>query len=114
MSAVLIVDDEPAICELIANVMRSAGWQAICAANGQQAASALEASSGRIDLILTDLAMPIMDGLQLIGLVRSLYPGIRIVCMSGCPDRVPPGVAFLHKPFTVLKLLTAIRGYHTA
>jgi FixJ family two-component response regulator len=86
MSAILIVDDD-----------RSLG-----------------ASSGSIGLIVTDLTMPIMDGHQLIRLARSLYPEVRIVCMSGCSDRVPPGVAFLRKPFTVSMLSTAIRGCNAA
>jgi len=114
VSAILIVDDDLEIRELVANVARAAGFQAICAANGQEAISALDASSGYIDLIVTDLTMPIMDGHQLIRLSRKLCPEIRIVCMSGYSDRVPLGVAFLHKPFTVSILSTAIRGYNAA
>ena len=114
LSAVLIVDDDPQIRRLVANVVCATGLQAICTANGQEAISALAASSGSIELIVTDLAMPIMDGHQLIRLVRRLYPEIRIVCMSGYSDRVPPGVAFLHKPFTVSMLSTAIRGCNAA
>lgn len=110
MSAILVVDDDPQIRELVTSVVCAAGFEAICAANGQEAASALEASSGSIDLIVTDLTMPVMDGHQLIRLVRSLYPEIRIICMSGNSERVPPGVAFLYKPFTDSMLSTSIRG----
>jgi two-component system, cell cycle sensor histidine kinase and response regulator CckA len=111
MSAILIVDDDSEIRQLVANVVRAAGFQAICATNGKEAVSVLDGSSDGIDMIVTDLTMPIMDGHQLIRLVRRLHPGIRIICMSGYSDGVPPGVVFLHKPFTASMLSRAIRGF---
>ncbi len=109
MSVALVVDDEPDIRELVAKVLRAAGFQAICAANGEEAASVLDTFSG-IDLIVTDLTMPIMDGHQLIRMIRRLHPEIRIICMSGYSDGVPPDVPFLRKPFTVSTLARAITG----
>jgi len=114
MSAILIVDDDPQIREVVAKVVCAAGLQPICAANGQEAASVLEASPGSIDVVVTDLMMPVMDGHQLIRLVRRCYPEMRIICMSGYSEDVPPGVAFLHKPFTVSMLSRAISGCNAA
>jgi two-component system cell cycle sensor histidine kinase/response regulator CckA len=111
VKTILIADDEPAIRELVAGIVRSAGFEAICAADGQQAIIVFRSCPDRIDLIVTDLMMPGADGYDVVRLARQIRPEIRIVCMSGHSDAVvPSGVVFLRKPFTSAALSEVISG----
>jgi two-component system OmpR family response regulator len=69
MATVLIVDDEPDICELIARYLEGGGHHPICAANGWEALLALDAHA--IDLILLDVTMPGMDGVTFLKILRN-------------------------------------------
>jgi len=89
---ILVVDDEPNIRESLGMLLTSVGYDVAIAANGVSAISHLDQ---RIpDLIVTDLNMPEMSGMELMSHVRSLYPSILIVAMSGDyqGDSVPAGI----------------------
>ncbi len=110
---ILVVDDEPDVRESLAMLLVSEGYDVASAENGVSAVFHLS----RIlpDLIVTDLNMPQMSGLELISHVRSRYPSISIVAMSGDyrGDAVPAGLVadrFYPKGQHPQHLLTTIAG----
>lgn len=108
MAVVLVAEDEPAVRTLVCMVLQMAGYSVIPASNGLEAIALYRTSPERFDLVLTDLDMPVMDGYQLVTLIRESTPDARIVCMSGNPREVPPRVSFLQKPFTPQALKDAL------
>ncbi len=89
---ILVVDDEPSIREALATLLMSVGYDVAMAENG--AGAVLQLNRTVPDLIVTDLNMPQMSGIELIAHVRSRYPSISIVAMSGDyqGDAVPAGL----------------------
>ena len=78
---ILVVDDEPSIRETLATLLASVGYDVVMAENGVSAVSQLNKTVP--DVIVTDLNMPQVSGIELILHVRSRYPSISIVAMSG-------------------------------
>src|SRR5687768_7362817 len=70
MACVLIVDDDPDHCELIARMLHRVGLETICAANGWEALIALD-NNDQVDLVLLDLMMPGMDGGTFLNILRN-------------------------------------------
>ena len=67
--------------------------------------------ASQIDVVVTDINMPVMDGLQEILRIRMTNPAAKIICMTGdSSDRCPEGVALLSKPFPINDLLQAMRA----
>jgi CheY-like chemotaxis protein len=89
---ILIVDDDPTIRESLGMLLLSAGYDVATADNGASAVSHLNTAVP--DLIVTDLNMPHMSGVELIAHVRNCYPSISIVAMSGeyQGDAVPASI----------------------
>ncbi len=89
---ILVVDDEPSVRESLGMLLTSAGYEVAMAENGVSAVSQLNRAVPH--LIVTDLNMPQMSGMELISHVRSRYPSISIVAMSGAyrGDAVPAGI----------------------
>ena len=89
---ILVVDDEASIRESLGMLLMSVGYDVAIAENGVTAVSQL--NSRLPDLIVTDLNMPQMSGIELISHIRSRYPSISIVAMSGDyeGDAVPAGI----------------------
>lgn len=106
----LLVDDEPAIRELCAEFLRSRGWNVLEAGD---ALSALEASRNHpdpIDLLISDIVMPGMSGVDLATRIQVERPGIGVVLITGyAPDAsaVPEGIQVLPKPFSRGQLIAA-------
>jgi len=116
-ASILIVDDHPAVLDSLALALEAAGYHAIAAADGLEAIAALE--SQPVDLILADIAMPVMNGYQLLGRVRenpqwvlipfvflsarALDSDIRYGKELGVDD-------YLTKPIDPDDLLAAVRG----
>ena len=88
----LVVDDDPSIRESLGVLLTSAGYDVVVAENGVSAVSHLDRTVA--DLVVTDLNMPGMSGMDLISHVRSRYPATLIVAMSGDyqGDSVPAGI----------------------
>jgi two-component system cell cycle sensor histidine kinase/response regulator CckA len=114
---VLVVEDEDALRAAIRRLLQREGYHVIEAQNGATALQLLEdASTNRVDLVLTDLRMPVMDGRQLAAALVRRRPNLPIVFMSGFTTQlmdlrlVSPDLAFLAKPFRDGDLLAAIRG----
>ena len=112
--SILIVDDEIAICELSKNLLSSKGYQVLVAHNGEEALSVLERNN--VDLLLSDVIMPKMDGYKLAAKVREDYPDIKIQLVSGYDDdkvRTEDDEMLsrkiLRKPFSASQLFSFVR-----
>lgn len=104
-STILVVDDEPGIRTMIQFELTQQGHQILTADSGAAALDVLKGA--RVDLILTDMRMPQMDGLDLVVQVRKALPQVPIVLMTGfVEDRVREVQKYnlsatLNKPFTI-------------
>jgi CheY-like chemotaxis protein len=111
---VLIVDDEPSVRTLVRSMLEREGWASVEARDGGEAI-ALLSTTVSIDLLITDLMMPVMNGKELAGAVRMLRPKLPVLYLTGHSEMlfasVPvlgDGEAFLDKPFSRRALLEAV------
>ena len=111
---ILIVDDEKPICAVISTILKVGGYDVLIEHNGVDALETFK-KHPEIRLVITDLMMPVMDGVTLIRGLLKLAPKVRIIASTGRPDRVAEneiielGVrALLMKPFTRATLLQAV------
>ena len=81
---ILIVDDEVAICDLSNNILSAKGYKTYTAHSGKEALEIM--NNNKIDLLLSDVIMPNMDGYKLAAIVRKKYPDIKIQLVSGYDD----------------------------
>ncbi len=111
---ILIVDDEEKILSVTKATLEKFGYRVLTARNGSEAVKIYSENTGRIDLVLTDMAMPLMDGETAIREIREIDPAARIVVASGLAsdynseDSPAKAEAFLSKPFSAETLLTTI------
>ena len=108
---VLIVDDEELLLTMSEMVLTSFGYRVLTAANGRAALDIIERSDSHVDLVVTDLVMPHMDGHQLIQHLQNVAPGLRVICTSGNfrPSNRELGVTYMQKPFTSQDLLRVVK-----
>jgi two-component system, cell cycle sensor histidine kinase and response regulator CckA len=114
---ILVVEDEPAVLTMTARVLRDGGYQVLEAPNGRVALDMLARDGGRLDLLVTDIAMPALNGLELAARLRRQYPRLPVVFMSGHlddevvhRDQLGPDSAFLAKPFPPEALTACARS----
>jgi DNA-binding NtrC family response regulator len=114
---VLVVEDEQAVRELVVRILSAHGYQVLEAQDGSDALQVGEQHSGSIDLLLTDMVMPHMNGKELAEQMCDRRPGMRVLFISGYTDNViaqqgmlDPGVTLLPKPFTMEDLLHKVRS----
>ena len=109
MSTILVVEDELSVRTYVARVLEAAGYKVVLASNGLEAISLFRSSPAAFDVVLTDLTMPVLDGHQLVHLVRETKSTAKIMCMSGYSENdLPSGVELLEKPFPPATLLTRL------
>ena len=114
MSAkILIVDDEQFVRDLLEKVLRRRGHDVVVVGDADQALNALGAAA--FDLLLTDVVMPGMDGFDLLRRVKSAYPQIKVIVLTGyarkqsISDFLLYGAdEYLSKPFQVHELISAV------
>ncbi len=113
-TAVLLVEDEPAVREMTRRVLDRGGYHVLTAASGPDAI-AIAGQQGRIDVLLTDVIMPKMMGKELADRVRALRPGLRVLFMSGYTQGtlsaqgiLEPGLNLIEKPFSAASLLARL------
>jgi signal transduction histidine kinase/CheY-like chemotaxis protein len=80
---VLVTDDDPAVSRVFARVLRAGGYRVLTAATGEEALSCMQAEDGRVDLVITDVVMSGMSGLELGRSVRARYPKVPILFVTG-------------------------------
>lgn len=99
---ILLAEDEPLVRRVAARVLTQAGYHMLCGDDGLKALELSRHFTGPIDLLLTDIQMPNLNGLELIGKIREERPEIRVLAMSG--HALDPGIIsdipLLRKPFT--------------
>ena len=97
--SLLVVEDELTVRTTAVRALKEAGYAVHEASHGQEALDILEQQSGRVDLVITDLGMPVMDGHELARRLRATRPDLPILFMSGYGDsgKVSP---YLQKPFS--------------
>jgi two-component system, cell cycle sensor histidine kinase and response regulator CckA len=113
---ILVVEDQENVRGLALETLTSYGYSVLAAANGQEALEVSKKHKGRIDLLLTDVVMPGMDGKELAGKLRALRPEIKVVYASGYGEEVishrgvlESGVEYLQKPFGPSALAAKVR-----
>jgi two-component system cell cycle sensor histidine kinase/response regulator CckA len=113
---ILLVEDEEGLRSLNARGLRSRGYSVIEASNGVEALEALEKKNGAIDLVVSDVVMPEMDGPTLLKTMRGRNPDLKIIFVSGYAEdafdkSLPENqqFAFLPKPFTLSQLVAAVK-----
>jgi CheY-like chemotaxis protein len=107
---VLFVDDCAEIRLLACPFLRRNGYQVIEARDGLSALMVAQEYAGFIDLLVTDIAMPGMDGVALSARVKGYRPGIRVLFISGSTELADADGAFLSKPFTLHSLLQTMES----
>ena len=110
----LLVEDHDQVRTLVHMVLEKHGYTVLAAASGGEALAASAAHTGTIDLMITDLVMPGMDGKELAGRLRTLRPDVRVLYTSGYAQgmveghELDDGDAFLPKPYDQAELAAAI------
>ncbi len=110
---VIAVEDDPNVRAIIRGILSSAGYRVHEAEDGQAALALVEALGGAVDVIVTDVIMPRMGGRELVKALRTDYPYIPVLYVSGYEPReqdelTRDGPGFLSKPFTREDLLAAV------
>jgi CheY-like chemotaxis protein len=117
MAEVLIVDDEVALLELLRDVLENIGCDVLCALDGQEALTILSESIEPPMLIITDMMMPVINGLKLIEIVREIprFTQVPIIMMSmstaGSKETAPLADEFILKPFNLEAFRVVIERY---
>ena len=114
---VLVVDDERSVRQLVANVLRREGYRVYEAADGKAAVEIVRDTGTDIDLLLTDVVLPGMNGAELAEVLQTTTPDMRTIFMSGYEEdelaergigRI--GAAYITKPFTPEVLTLVVEG----
>jgi CheY-like chemotaxis protein len=110
---ILVVDDEQFVRRMLARVLDEAGFGVIEAENGEAALSAAHLTDGALSLVVTDLHMPVMSGIEFARRFRPLHPKVPVMFMTGRdPNGIDDSVHFdgclLRKPFRSEAFLDAV------
>jgi signal transduction histidine kinase/DNA-binding NarL/FixJ family response regulator len=112
----LVVDDEPEVLRLEVRELQSVGYDVVGASNASEALHVLNSRAGAVDLLVTDVVMPGMNGIELATAVRWRYPGVAVLFVSGHLDDdatvrgpLPAEASFLTKPFGPDELTRRVR-----
>ncbi len=112
---ILIVDDEDGMREMLADLFRALGYQPIVACNGSEALSLLE--KNKVALVISDIKMPVMDGIEMMRKVKAKYPDLAVILMTGYkPDYswkevMKAGASdYITKPFSIEMIEKKVRA----
>jgi CheY-like chemotaxis protein len=112
-ASVLLVEDESAVRDYVARILRGAGHSVVVANDGDAGLIVAQKTAEPFDLLLSDVVMPGMGGLALARELRARQPGIRVLLVSGyteeASDAASAGFELLPKPFTADELLGRVR-----
>jgi signal transduction histidine kinase len=115
--SILVVDDDPSIRRLIFDTLEPLGYKLMEASCGKEAYEHFKTTPEKIDLVLSDVIMPGMNGRELVKLLKQERPEIKTVLMSGYTDNIiakhgvlDQGIVFINKPLLPLSLANTIRS----
>jgi len=110
------VDDDPTVRHVVALSLQSYGYHILEASSGEEALDVSRRHDGRIELLVTDVVMPGMNGLELARQFMDMRPEVRVIVMSGIVDNtiilnstLKPTTPFFHKPFSMDELAIKVR-----
>ncbi len=113
---ILVVDDEEVVRGFVCNCLRENGYNVLDASNGKEAISVAMKNNPSIDLLVTDVMMPEMDGIELAGNMRKTHPDLKVMFISGYAEDLPDrcsgllqATQLLQKPVNIDTLLTTVR-----
>jgi two-component system, cell cycle sensor histidine kinase and response regulator CckA len=113
---ILVVEDEPMTLEVTLVMLESLGYEVIATASPNEAIDLIKQHDGKIDLLLTDVVMPQMNGRELFEQVKALLSGVKTLFMSGYTANViahqgvlEEGIDFIEKPFSMNDLAAKVR-----
>jgi DNA-binding NtrC family response regulator len=114
---ILLVDDNDTARDFICETLEYCGYKLLTASSGNEAAKIMHQTDYGIDLLLTDIVMPGINGTELAEIAQNIYPGIKVLLMSGYADIVPDGtketttpkIDLLQKPMSIETLSQKIR-----
>ena len=114
MARILVIDDEPDTRAMLEQILKRAGYEVVLAADGREGMERYRRSPA--DLVITDLYMPNQDGMETIRELRSCFPAVAIIAMSGQPGtgtmlaiaQNVADVGILRKPFLPDELIAAV------
>ena len=114
MATILVVDDEPLMRSMMSRILEQDGYSVLTAEDGSDALSVFRSHEREIDLLISDVSMPGMDGAELAAELTAKSPGLPVLLMSGfCdPERLRFGFEFMPKPFSMADLMA--RVHHLA
>ena len=115
MTSVLLVEDDPAVRQLLAAILRAAGHQVLHAAAIREARAVLEDLGSAVDLVISDIGLPDGSGARVMRLCRQLRPNASVIFITGSPEEYPamlhevaPG-RIVRKPFRAARLVEAVQ-----
>ena len=115
--SILIAEDDQQVRNMASTALSRHGYQVLAAADGREALSLMKTHPGSIDLLLTDVIMPDINGKELFDRISAVHPDIRVLYMSGYTNDViadhgviDEGVHFLEKPFHIKTLAAKVRA----
>ena len=113
---VCVVDDDPMMLDVLARTLQRENFELLMAAGGPEIIDRLQGYGGHVDLLVTDYAMPEMQGRELADRFRQKFPGVKVLYQTGFSDllfrnrdELEEGEAFLEKPYTARGLREAAR-----
>ncbi len=113
---IMLVEDDDAVRMFGARALRNKGYRVIEAKSGEAALELIGNAAGRLDLLITDVVMPLMDGPALIRKVRDVDPGIKVIFISGYAEDAfrqrldsDRAIHFLAKPFSLKQLAVKVK-----
>ena len=114
---VLVVEDTAAVLRAAVSVLQHHGYSVLSAESGRTGLAVLDHHEGRLDLLLTDVVMPDINGKELAALVRARFPTVKVLFMSGHDMAVvashgvlEEGASLIGKPFSIHELTTRVRS----
>ena len=115
MARILVAEDDPSVRAFVVSALTMKGHEVVAEEDGGLAAETVDSENGRFDLLLSDIKMPIMDGIGLALHVAAKYPDIIIVLMTGFADQRERAHGLdaliydvITKPFTLADLLAKV------
>ncbi len=116
MRTILVVDDEPMALKLVQSVLERRGFEVVCSTSPEQALEIFQQRREQIDLLISDIVMPEMDGTKLAGRMVEINPDLPVLFMSGfvTEHEVEQAgdirdFAFIRKPFRPATLVQAVQ-----